>query len=46
MHSNEQFVKNATQEELLELVIQAELKGPQYVAAFKEQLERLGVTMK
>lgn len=43
MHPNEQFVKNATDEQKLELVVAAEAKGPEYVAALKEQFERLNV---
>lgn len=43
MHKNEAFLKNIkdTDLELLELIWEAEAKGPQYVAALKEQIERL-----
>lgn len=41
MHKNEAFLKNLTDEELLLLMFEAEEKGPQYVAALKEQVTRL-----
>lgn len=41
MHTNEKFMKNISDEELLALMFEAEAKGPQYVAALKEQVERL-----
>ncbi len=41
MHKNETFMKNISEEELLLLIIEAEEKGPQYLAALKEQVQRL-----
>lgn len=41
MHKNETFMKNISDEELLQLMFEAEAKGPQYVAALKEQITRL-----
>lgn len=47
MHKNETFMKNLmsgyafSEDELLLLIIEAEEKGPQYLAALKEQIQRL-----
>jgi hypothetical protein len=41
MHKNETFLKDLTDEELLLLMFEAEEKGPRYVAALKEQIQRL-----
>ena len=41
MHKNEIFLKNISDEDLLLLMFEAEEKGPQYVAALKEQITRL-----
>lgn len=41
MHKNETFLKNISDEDLLQLMFEAEAKGSQYVAALKEQIERL-----
>jgi hypothetical protein len=41
MHKNEAFLKNISDEELLLLMFEAQEKGPQYVDALKEQIQRL-----
>lgn len=41
MHKNEEFLKNIGDEELLQLMFEAEAKGPAYVKALKEQITRL-----
>lgn len=41
MHTNEKFLKNLTDEELLQIMFEAEAQGKQYVSALKEQLARL-----
>jgi hypothetical protein len=41
MHKNETFLKSLDDEQLLQLLFDAEEKGPQYLAALKEQIERL-----
>lgn len=41
MHKNEAFMKDISDEELLQLMFEAETLGPKHVAALKEQIERL-----
>jgi len=41
MHKSEEFLKSLTDEEVLLLIFEAEEKGPRYVAALKEQIQRL-----
>lgn len=42
MHKNEAFLKKVTDEELLQLMFEAEALGKQHVVALKEQLARIG----
>lgn len=41
MHNTEKFLKNIGDEDLLQIMFEAEEKGPAYVKALKEQLARL-----
>lgn len=41
MHKNESYLKQMNDVQLLELVMNAELLGPQYLQALKDQLARL-----
>jgi hypothetical protein len=41
MHTNETFLKNISDEELLLLMFEAEALGPKHAAALKEQIQRL-----
>lgn len=42
-HHNEVFLKNLSDLEVMQLIIDAELLGKPYLAALKEQLTRLNV---
>lgn len=41
MHSNEAFLAKLTDEQIAELMAEAEAKGRQFVLALKEQLARV-----
>lgn len=45
MHSQEQYLKNLSDLEVLQLILDAELLGKQYLAAIKEQLNRLNMKL-
>lgn len=45
MHNNETFLKKLAQYDIEMLLLEAEELGPQYVAALKDQLNRLNIKL-